>query len=93
MDIFNLYTGESETLEGIDSVVMAVRHLPLEDLYFDLKAQLPNVHRVGDCVTPRMTDHAIFEGFLAGREIFDNWKRYIEPGSLEQFNPEQMQAL
>ena len=93
VDIFNLYTGETETLEGIDSVVMAVRHLPMEDLYFELKAQLDNVHRVGDCVTPRMTDHAIFEGFLAGREIFDNWKRYIEPGSLEQFNPEQMQAL
>jgi len=31
--------------------------------------------------------------FSPGGKIFDNWKRYIEPGSLEQFNPEQLQAL
>jgi len=85
VDIFNLYTAEEETLSGFDSIVLCIRHLPQQQLYFELKNALPNVHRVGDCVTPRRTDHAIFEGFLAGREIFDNWKRYIEPGSIEQF--------
>jgi len=86
VDIFNLYTGDEETLSGFDSIVLCIRHLPQQQLYFDLKAALPNVHRVGDCVTPRRTDHAIFEGFLAGREIFDNWQRYIEPGSIERFS-------
>ncbi|WP_417520210.1 FAD-dependent oxidoreductase [Minwuia sp.] len=86
VDIFNLYTGDEETLAGFDSIVLCIRHLPQQQLYFDLKAALPNVHRVGDCVTPRRTDHAIFEGFLAGREIFDNWQRYIEPGSIERFS-------
>jgi len=86
VDIFNLYTGDEETLSGFDSIVLTVRQLPQDALYHELKAQLPVVHRVGDAVVPRRTDHAIFEGFLAGREIFDNWKRYIEPGSIEQFN-------
>ncbi|WP_440447120.1 hypothetical protein [Pseudomonas benzenivorans] len=84
--MFNLYSAEEETLEGFDSIVLAVRHLPVTDLYHALKVELENVHRVGDCVVPRKTDHAIFEEFLAGREIFDNWKRYIEPGSIEQLN-------
>lgn len=86
VDIFNLYTGDEETLSGFDSIVLAVRHLPQDALYHELVTVLPNVHRVGDAVVPRKTDHAIFEGFLAGREIFDNWKRYIEPGSIERFS-------
>ena len=86
VDMFNLYSGDEETLSGFDSIVLAVRHLPQDALYHALKAELPNVHRVGDAVVPRKTDHAIFEGFLAGREIFDNWKRYIEPGSIEGFD-------
>lgn len=86
VDIFNLYSGEESTLGGFDSLVLTVRHLPEDGLYHQLKQQLPNVQRVGDCVSPRKTDHAIFEGFLAGREIFDNWQRYIEPGALEQFD-------
>lgn len=86
VDIFNIYTGDEETLEGFDNIVLAVRHLPQDALYHQLRAELPNVHRVGDAVAPRKTDHAIFEGFLAGREIFDNWKRYIEPGSIERFS-------
>ena len=87
VELFNLYTGDTERLEGIDTIILAVRHLPLEALYFELKADGLQVQRVGDCVTPRQTDHAIFEGFLAGREMFDNWSRYVEPGSLEQFDP------
>ncbi|MCO5785818.1 mycofactocin system FadH/OYE family oxidoreductase 2 [Pseudomonas sp. G11-1] len=83
---FNLYTGDEETLSGFDSIVLAVRHLPEDRLYHQLKEALPNVHRVGDAVVPRKTDHAIFEGFLAGREVFDNWKRYIEPGAIERFS-------
>lgn len=93
IDVFNLYTGDSQRMEGIDTIVLSVRHLPLESLYFELKAELPVVHRVGDCVTPRQTDHAIFEGFLAGRELFDNWSRYVEPGSIERYDPERASKI
>jgi 2,4-dienoyl-CoA reductase-like NADH-dependent reductase (Old Yellow Enzyme family) len=86
--ILNLYSGDEEVMDGFDTIVLAVRNLPCEELYFELKEKLPdiNVERVGDCVAPRRTDHAIFEGFLAGREEFNNWTRYIEPGSIEQFD-------
>ena len=87
VDLYQLYTGETETLDDIDTVVLAVRHLPAEALYLSLRERHPKVHRVGDCQAPRKTDHAIFEGFLAGREEFDNWTRYVEPGALEQFDP------
>lgn len=93
VDIFNLYTGEAERMDGVDTIVLCVRHLPLESLYFDLKSVLPVVHRVGDCVTPRQSDHAIFEGFLAGREMFDNWSRYIEPGSIERYDQERAKGI
>lgn len=93
IDVFNLYTGDSQRMDGIDTIVLSVRHLPLESLYFELKSELPVVHRVGDCVTPRQTDHAIFEGFLAGREMFDNWSRYIEPGAIERFDPERASKI
>jgi mycofactocin system FadH/OYE family oxidoreductase 2 len=85
VEIMNLYSGDEEVLDGFDTIVLVVRNLPCEELYFELKDKLSNVHRVGDCVAPRRTDHAIFEGFLAGREMFDNWTRYVEPGSIEQF--------
>ena len=93
VDIFNLYTGESERMEGVDTVVLSVRQLPLESLYFELKSELPVVHRVGDCVTPRLSDHAIFEGFLAGREMFDKWSCYVEPGSIERYDPERASKI
>lgn len=87
VEVYNLYSGDTERMEGFDQIILAVRHLPLESLYFELKRAGMQVYRAGDCVTPRQTDHAIFEGFLSGREIFDNWKRYVEPGALEQFDP------
>jgi hypothetical protein len=93
VDVFNLYSGETERLEGIDTVVLSVRHLPLESLYFELESELPVVHRVGDCVTPRQTDHAIFEGFLAGREMFDKQTCYVEPGAIERYDPERASKI
>ncbi|EED34205.1 NADH oxidase [Luminiphilus syltensis NOR5-1B] len=93
IDVFNLYTGDSERMDGVDAIVLSVRHLPMEKLYFELKEALPVVHRVGDCVTPRQTDHAIFEGFLAGREQFDNWSKYIEPGSIERYDPQRAEGI
>ena len=93
IDIFNLYSGETERMDGVDAIVLSVRQLPLEKLYFELKAELPLVERVGDCVTPRQTDHAIFEGFLAGREMFDKQSCYVEPGSIERYDPERASKI
>ena len=58
---------------------------PNDELFLALsEAELDNVHRVGDCVAARKLDHAIYEGYLAGRELFDPHERYIYEGELER---------
>ena len=82
--IFNLYTGGRETLEGVDSVVLATGPTANDELYFALKGQVEDLHRIGDCVAPRKLDHAIYEGYLAGRELWSSEERYIYEGELER---------
>jgi mycofactocin system FadH/OYE family oxidoreductase 2 len=83
--IFNLYTGAEETLEGIDTVVLGTGPKANEELYFALKGSVPDLHRIGDCVAPRKLDHAIYEGELAGRELWSPEERYIYEGELERW--------
>ena len=46
---------------------------------------MENLHRIGDCVAPRKLDHAIYEGYLAGRELWSPEERYIYEGELERW--------
>lgn len=86
ISLFNIYSGGESTLENVDQVILTTGNLPNDDLYFQLKENFANVHRVGDAVAPRRIEHAIYEGYLAGLERFDNWTKYIEPGDLENFD-------
>jgi mycofactocin system FadH/OYE family oxidoreductase 2 len=83
--VFNLYTGATETIEGVDTVVLATGATANEELYLALKDEYANVRRIGDCLAPRKLDHAIYEGELAGRELFSPEERYIYEGELERF--------
>jgi 2,4-dienoyl-CoA reductase-like NADH-dependent reductase (Old Yellow Enzyme family) len=83
VELFNIYSGTTSSLGNVDHVIMTTANIPNDDLYFELKGEFPNVHRVGDAVVPRRLEHAIYEGYLAGLERFDNWSKYIEPGELE----------
>ena len=84
VSVFNLYTGEEERLQGVDSVVLATGPTANDELYFALKGVVPNLHRIGDCVAPRKLDHAIYEGYLAGRELWSPEERFIYEGDLER---------
>ncbi|MBB4685252.1 hypothetical protein [Amycolatopsis jiangsuensis] len=53
-------------------------------LYHELRATGRTVHRIGNCVAPRKIDHAIYEGELAGRELWTPRQRAIYDGELEQ---------
>ena len=86
--VFNLYTGAETRLEDVDTVVLATGPKANDDLYFALKGTVSNVHRIGDCVAPRKLDHAIYEGYLAGRELWDAEERYIYEGELERMEVE-----
>ncbi len=82
--VFNLYTGAEAVLEGVDTVVLATGPKANDDLYLALKGHVATLHRIGDCHAPRKLDHAIYEGELAGRELFDWAERTIYEGELER---------
>ncbi|MGA0121890.1 MAG: NAD(P)-binding protein [Gaiellales bacterium] len=83
VEMVNLYTGEPEEPLHADTVVVTGAK-PADALYLELVERHPHVHRVGDCVAVRKLDHAIYEGYLAGRELFDPRERYIYEGELER---------
>jgi NADPH-dependent 2,4-dienoyl-CoA reductase/sulfur reductase-like enzyme len=84
VDVINLYTGAGESLTGVETVVLATGSRADDALYLALKGKVENVHRIGDCVAPRKLDHAIYEGYLAGRELWSPEERYIYEGELER---------
>jgi mycofactocin system FadH/OYE family oxidoreductase 2 len=86
VSVFNLYTGAVDVLEGVDTVVLATGPKANEELYFALKGEVENLHRIGDCLAPRKLDHAIYEGELAGRELWSPEERYIYDGELERWD-------
>jgi hypothetical protein len=85
VSLFNLYTGAADSIEGIDMVVLATGQKANDELYFALKGTVENLHRIGDCLAPRKLDHAIYEGELAGRELWSPEERYIYEGELERW--------
>jgi hypothetical protein len=82
--IYNLYSGSEETLAGVDTVVLATAPACNDSLYFALKQAGKDVHRIGDCVAPRKLDHAIYEGYVAGRELWSTEDRYLDDAELYQ---------
>lgn len=43
-------------------LALGVRMVADDSLYRSLKGSVAELHRIGDCVAPRTTDAAIFEG-------------------------------
>ena len=86
VSIFNLYTGAAEAIDGVDTIVLVAGQKANDELYFALEGSLEAVHRIGDCVAPRKLDHAIYEGELAGRELWSAEERYVYEGELERWD-------
>jgi mycofactocin system FadH/OYE family oxidoreductase 2 len=82
---YNIYTGKESKMGPFDNFVLITGHVTDDKLYHSLHDSQSNLHRIGDCLAPRRIEHAIYEGYLAGLERFDNRTKYIEPGSLENF--------
>jgi len=85
VSLFNLYTGAGDAIEGVDTVVLVTGQKANDELYFALKGSVANLHRIGDCHAPRKLDHALYEGELAGRELWSPEERYIYEGELERW--------
>ena len=68
VDGVDMLTGASFMLE-CDTLVSCFGGVADDSLYHSLKGCVPELHRIGDCVAPRTTDAAIFEGGRIGRLI------------------------
>ena len=85
VSIFNLYTGAPDTIEGVDTVVLATGRRRTTSSTSRSRATVEKLYRIGDCLAPRKLDHAIYEGELAGRELWSPAERYIYEGELERW--------
>lgn len=65
----NVYSNEMIDFDGYDTIVLAVGNDSADSLYFELKGRVPQLYRIGDCVSPRKTDMAIVEGHRIGNLI------------------------
>jgi hypothetical protein len=83
--LLDLYTGGESTREGIETVVLATAPEAEDCLYHGLSAGSRPVHRIGDASAPRRLDHAIYEGFVGGRELWSAAEAYPREGSLERW--------
>ena len=93
LTMVNLYTGAETLLEGVETLVLLTGLEASEDLYFLLKGRVEHLHRIGDCLAPRRLDHAIYEGYLAGRELWGGpAERYIVEGELERWEEAELPA-
>ena len=62
-------SGDPIIREAVDTVVLASGHAAATTLEQALENLACPVRLVGDCLSPRSAEEAIYEGFIAGREV------------------------
>jgi 2,4-dienoyl-CoA reductase-like NADH-dependent reductase (Old Yellow Enzyme family) len=67
--VIDAFRARRRVIDGVDRVVLSTGQEPVTDLYHALRQQGVATQRVGDCVTPRGVEHAVFEGHRAGRAV------------------------
>jgi 2,4-dienoyl-CoA reductase-like NADH-dependent reductase (Old Yellow Enzyme family)/thioredoxin reductase len=66
---FNVVTWEPESIDDVDTVVVAAGGAADDALFGELSAVHPAVHAVGDCYQPRDIEVAIIDGHRLGRDL------------------------
>ncbi len=64
-----IYTNEPILFEGYDTIVLDMGNMVDDLLYRQLKGEIKEVYRAGDCVAPRGIDMAILEGRRLGKRL------------------------
>jgi thioredoxin reductase len=65
----DIYTNQPRVWEGYGTIVLDLGNIADDRLYRELKGQVKELHRVGDCQSPRGIDTAIFEGRKVGQSL------------------------
>jgi len=60
------FTGAIRLLEPVDTVVLGMGQKAERSLYDEISSAVPELHAVGDCVSPRLITDAIADGERAG---------------------------
>ena len=72
--LYDVHTGEEQTLEGIDAVILSTGRVPLDGLARELEGKTPQLFTIGDALAARPLATATYEG--------QKFARYIgEPGA------------
>lgn len=82
--IFNAYSGQESELRDIGTTVLSTGREPELGLVPQLAGSGYEYRRIGDCLSPRLIDHAIYDATIAGYE-FSSEESFIEPGQLEGY--------
>ena len=61
-------SGEAIECKNMDTLVLAQGHQPETRLEGELRSSGARITLVGDCLSPRSAEEAVYEGFLAGRD-------------------------
>ena len=59
-------SGAALEIAGLDTVVLALGHQSVDDLSTSLTAMGVDVRMIGDCLSPRTAEEAVFDGLKAG---------------------------
>ena len=59
-------SGAAMEVTGVDTVVLALGHQSVDDLSASLLARRVDVRMIGDCLSPRTAEEAVFDGLKAG---------------------------
>ena len=65
----DLYTNNPILFQGYDTIVLDMGNMADDHLYRQLKGQVKELYRAGDCVAPRGIDMAILEGRKLGEKL------------------------
>ena len=60
---------EAIVCEKMDTLVIAQGHQPVVTLEQELAAMDIKIHLVGDCLSPRSAEEAVYEGVIVARRI------------------------
>lgn len=69
--VFFQHTASEQAIEfdGVDTLVLATGHRPEDSLRADLEELGLSYHAIGDCMTARTAEEAVYEGMIAGRAV------------------------
>jgi NADPH-dependent 2,4-dienoyl-CoA reductase/sulfur reductase-like enzyme len=65
----HIMSNEPVICEGIDTLVLAQGHTPENTVEEALRDMAVEYHLVGDCISPRTAEEAVFEGMKAGLAV------------------------